>query len=349
MNSCKNCGFIPNLSDRGHLLLRIKNQNLLSKMKGILLEQNMTFTTNENNLLFVQYDSLQHVQTMIDLFDSYLLKKADQVYATYSVETNDRFANFVPYEQLRERLLNWSYVQIINEGLFTQHMQPIINVSSGSVYGYEFLLRPIDEEHRFNPGSLFSFSQRAGLQSVLDSQARISAIKISAKHLSKGVKRFINFLPSSIYDPNHCLKSTLQAVERANIDPEDLVFEVVETEKIPDIDQLKNIFNVYQKRGIHVALDDLGSGFATVDVLKELKPNFAKIDRNLIGHCDEDPIKQREIKEIANVANTYGITLLAEGIERKEEADFCAHLHIPLAQGYYFGRPEAKPRESLHI
>ncbi|WP_368503713.1 EAL domain-containing protein [Alkalihalophilus sp. As8PL] len=322
--------------------MKLKGNQQFEKIEEVLQLGDFTYRLNDNNIYSIPYQNEENLNKLIQQLDPILLTN-EYTYATYSVEESERFANFVRYEQLRERIMNWPLVRVINEGLFTQHMQPIVQLTSEEVFGYEFLVRPIPSELSFNPGTLFSFSQKAGLQSVLDSQARISSIEISSKFLRNGVKRFINFLPSSIYDPNHCLKSTLYAVEKYGVQPEDLIFEVVETEKIHDIDHLKNIFNVYQKQGIQVALDDLGAGFATVDILRELKPNFAKIDRAIIDHCDQYTEKQTKIKEIVNVADAYGIKLLAEGIERKEEADLCAELNIPLAQGYYFGRPKAEP------
>jgi EAL domain-containing protein (putative c-di-GMP-specific phosphodiesterase class I) len=135
------------------------------------------------------------------------------------------------FSQLRERILNRDYLTIINQGKFTQHLQPIVHLQEESVFGYEFLLRKNSNDFPFFPGELFSFSQKAGLQSILDSQARISSIEVGSKLLKPGVKRFINFLPSSIYAPNHCLKSTFKAAKRHGVDPSDLVFEVVETER----------------------------------------------------------------------------------------------------------------------
>ncbi|WP_235715322.1 EAL domain-containing protein [Halalkalibacter wakoensis] len=139
------------------------------------------------------------------------------------------------------------------------------------------------------------------------------------------------------------MKSTFRAVKDYNVDPNDLVFEVVETEKIEDISHLKSIFSTYQAHGIKVALDDLGSGYSTLEVLRELKPNFAKIDRTLVDHCDSDKEKQERIKAIVDIAGEHQIELLAEGIERAEEAEFCKQIGVPLAQGYYFGKPDASP------
>lgn len=251
--------------------------------------------------------------------------------------------NEVPLSQFIARLQRYDLFHIMQNRLFTSHMQPIVRLDDGAVFGYEFLLRPAGDEHPFKPFELFQAAAEAGLHSFLDREARISAIEVSAKHLPRGLKRFINFLPSSIYNPNYCLSHTFQAVERNGLDPADLVFEVVETEKIEDFPHLLSIFRVYQANGMKVALDDVGSGFNTIDVLKQLKPDYVKIDRHLVDGCDTDEAKQAKILEIQKHAADLGAFVLAEGMERREEWAFCRSAGITLAQGYLIGRPESVP------
>ncbi|TWI57175.1 EAL domain-containing protein [Halalkalibacter nanhaiisediminis] len=344
MSSCDRCSQFPLLESKGSLLLYTKNGSLQEKLKSIVEQQ----VSEEGQVISLDYTSFEQLDYLLDLLAKCLSKgEKEQILGSYmSVGSHtERFPNMVSFDKLYERLTHREFLTIINQGMFTQYMQPIIILDNKQIFGYEFLLRQVSKDYPFFPGELFSFSQRAGLHSSLDSQARISSIQMSSKELKNGVKRFINFVPSSVYDPNHCLKSTFQAVEHFGVDPNDLVFEVVETEKIADIDHLKKIFRTYQEHGMKMALDDLGAGFSTLEVLQELKPDFAKIDRHLIDHCDENKEKQAQIHATVKIANEYGMTLLAEGIERKEEADFCQSLGISLGQGYFFGKPQPKPLE----
>lgn len=236
----------------------------------------------------------------------------------------------------------------MEEGMFTAHMQPILSLENGEIEAYEFLLRPTNHNYSFKPYDFFEFARNSGLQSFLDSEARKKAIEISSLLIPRGIKRFINFLPSSIYDPAHCLRTTFQAVEEHGVDPGDLVFEVVETEKIHRIDHLNNIFKTYKGQGMKVALDDLGTGYATKELLLALKPDYAKIDRRYIDQCHNDLEKQKALIDLGKLAKEEGILLLAEGIEQKEEADFCAEIGIAFGQGYYYGKPSDKPFTSIH-
>ncbi|WP_243735273.1 EAL domain-containing protein [Paenibacillus turpanensis] len=258
---------------------------------------------------------------------------------------------FSTLKQFTARLKHYDMMSHIQDGKFTSHLQPIVSFENQSIFGYEFVLRPLPGEVSFRPYELFYAAQEAGLHSFLDRQARISAIRVSAELLPHGIKRFINFLPSSIYNPNYCLSHTFQAVERYQVNPRDLVFEVVETEKITNIAHLQSIFDVYKKNGMQVALDDVGSGFSTLEVLRALQPDYVKIDRGIISFCDQDNQKQQKIKEILEIAESFGATVLAEGIERIEEWEFCKTAGIDLAQGYLLGKPEHAPlRENkIHL
>jgi EAL domain-containing protein (putative c-di-GMP-specific phosphodiesterase class I) len=90
-----------------------------------------------------------------------------------------------------------------------------------------------------SPGKLFEVATKTGLHSLLDQRAREVAVKARVGKVPAGTKSFINFLPSTIYNPDFCLQHTFKIVEKYQINPEDLVFEVVETEKIVNIGHLK--------------------------------------------------------------------------------------------------------------
>lgn len=297
------------------------------------------------NKLHIPYANWEQLQRCTSLIQSVLNDEQLDKFKGY-LKTNEQSDVFemkkYPLSQLSLIIENPMFVKIIQEKLFQSFMQPIISALDQEVIGYEFLLRPNSKIYSFSPGDLFLFSQHAGLQSTLDSQARVNAIRTGSQFLPKGVKQFINFLPSSIYDPVHCLKSTFEAVEEYDVDPEDLVFEVVETEKIRDLVHLKNIFEHYQRAGIKVALDDIGSGYSTIELLKELKPDYAKIDRDLIRNCHVDSSKLEKVQQLRMVTKEMGIILLAEGIETMEEYN-AVQPYVDLAQGYYFGKPMRNP------
>lgn len=231
---------------------------------------------------------------------------------------------------------------IILNRRFTTHMQPIVQ-TSGQAIGYEFLLRPLPEQPPFRPAELFEKARDAGLHSYLDREARNSAIRVAAHHAPHGAKKFVNFLPSSIYRPSSCLERTFGTIREYGMDPGDFVFEVVETEPVDDIRQLAAIFDVYRGEGIRLAMDDVGEKHATLAAMDRLQPDYVKLDRKWVSGCHADPAKQRHIDEALGRAAKFRGVVLAEGVEQEEEWRYLAKAGVPLLQGYLFGRPSPVP------
>ncbi len=242
----------------------------------------------------------------------------------------------LPAVDLLEQIANRDTIELIQHGEFESHLQPIIHLDTGERFGYEALLRSRND---ISPGELFRAANRFGLHSKLDQRARAEAIKATHHAVLPHEKTFINFLPSTIYNPDYCLQHTFEVIDRYNLSPERFIFEVVETEKVQDVAHLQHVFSTYKKRGMKVALDDVGAGFSTLDILKRLEPDYVKIDRSYVSFCDQDAEKRAFLKNVRQLTRSMGITLLAEGVERIEEVDVCRELGFDLAQGYYFGKP----------
>lgn len=342
---CLSCqGLVP-IRSSGYLILYTHVIEYYSSIIDILKISSLHFFQKKSGLK-VKFESAEIIATLLTKIYKLFGEDNHQkilCYLLFGEEEEEAFLPFVSIKELSARLNNQKYMEIVQRSLFTSHMQPIINFENNSIIGYEFLLRKVDDRFSFFPNELFQFAQDAGLHAFLDNKARTSAIKVSSKLLDNGLKRFINFLPSSIYNPSYCLNTTFKNIEKYNVSPSDLVFEVVETEKIIDIELLKTVFEAYRNEGIEVALDDFGSGYSTLEVLKKLVPNYAKIDRSFIQNCDHDKAKQKFLKEILKIGRDMNIKILAEGIETKEEFDYCKHIGIQLGQGYFLGKPSATP------
>ncbi|WP_156969489.1 EAL domain-containing protein [Jeotgalibacillus campisalis] len=251
---------------------------------------------------------------------------------------------FMDLSLFLKRIKNRETIEFIQNGSLVSHLQPILMVKSGEVYAYESLLRSKDPSENISPYELFKVANSTGFHSLLDQRAREEAIKAKKQYIQKGIKSFINFLPSTIYNPEFCLRHTFNIVKKYDIDPQDLVFEVVETEKINDVDHLKSVFSTYKREGIKVALDDVGAGFSTIEMLKLLEPDYVKIDRSFVSFCDTSEEKQAFLKEVNETSHNLGIKVLAEGIERQEELAVCQQLGLDLCQGYLFGKPSETPQ-----
>lgn len=349
--SCSGCSPIAPIQDQGWLLVQSTEPSVMEKLQETSTSL-MLMQEKQDSRLSFRYDSKEQLLESLNALQAAISEQEQELIKLRITESerpqrNADLTDAVSFKPFFARMKHQNLVRIILDGQFTSYMQPIFDTPTGKIFGYEFLLRASESGPSFKPFELFSIAQQTGLHSFLDRSARISAIQTSAMHLPKGYKRFVNFLPSSIYNPNYCLTHTFAAIENYSLDPQDFVFEVVETEKIADIKHLQSIFEVYRQHGVKVALDDVGSGFSTLDVLSALKPDYVKIDRGLTDHCDEDSEKQQKINEIIRRAASFGGVVLAEGMERTEEWDFCKASGIQLAQGYLLGKPSPSPLQVM--
>jgi EAL domain-containing protein (putative c-di-GMP-specific phosphodiesterase class I) len=181
------------------------------------------------------------------------------------------------------------------------------------------------------------------LLSLLDKKAQEVAIQGRYNKLPKGIKSFIKFIPSAISNPELCLKQTYQIVEKYKVSPDDLVFEVAETENIMNLDHLINILKTYRDHEMKIALDDVGSNFSSLDKLSTIQPDYLSINKKFIQDCHLNKEKQTFLKNILQIANKLDICVLAKGIEQKGEYDYLKLLGVHLGQGYYIGKPSETP------
>jgi EAL domain-containing protein (putative c-di-GMP-specific phosphodiesterase class I) len=161
-------------------------------------------------------------------------------------------------------------------------------------------------------------------------------------------KIFINFTPNSIYMPRRCLKSTVRMVDEAGLRREQVVFEIVEIERLPDAEMLKAIVRYYRDEGFGVALDDLGTEYSSLTVLLALRPDYVKLDRELLRGVHEDAAKATLARKLLEAARELGIKTIAEGIETRDEFAWARRYGADYAQGYLFARPAAVPPAAVH-
>lgn len=231
-----------------------------------------------------------------------------------------------------------------NRGIETW-FQPIRRAGNGELWGYECLMRARDAAgKRHGPEELIGWARQEHLLFALDRLARELHIEhAAASGAPPDTHFFINFLPTVIYDPEVCLGSTVAAALRAGLSPDQVVFEVVETEKIPDREHLRHILDYYRARGFRVALDDLGAGHSDLVLLGDLSPDLIKIERELIVKAGTSSIHRAICHSIAAIGREDGRLVLAEGVETEQQWQFVRDLEVDLVQGFLFGKPQPLP------
>lgn len=236
-------------------------------------------------------------------------------------------------------------LEILNQRRIETWFQPIYRVDAGSVWGYECLMRGRTAEGELvMPGDLLAWAKQENLLFLLDHSCR-------QIHLSNAVRLpharqchfLVNFLPNSIYWPSFSLQSAMESVNGSGLHPDQIVFEVVETEEVRDRDHLRRILAHYRKFGFKVALDDVGSGYSGLSLLGDLNPDLIKIDRELVRKAAHSDWHRGICESLVHLAQRNGRLALAEGIETEEERRVMEAMGVDLFQGYLFGRPAPHP------
>ncbi len=235
-------------------------------------------------------------------------------------------------------------VEMLATERFTSYFQPIVSIKDTSqIFGYESLLRGLDEEGNLVlPAAILELATEAGLLPQIDQAARLSTINQVSRYQVSG-HIFINFAPTSLYDPALCLRSTVEAIDTAGISHDRVVFEVVESDSPQDLAHLKAVLQYYREAGFLVALDDLGSGYSSLNLLHQLRPDFIKLDMELVRDVHQNLYKASITEKLLEITQKLNIQTVAEGIECIEELNWLRERGATLAQGHLIAKPSAVP------
>jgi EAL domain-containing protein (putative c-di-GMP-specific phosphodiesterase class I) len=212
--------------------------------------------------------------------------------------------------------------------------QPVVDISSRRIYGYEALVRGLNGESAATMLALVTDETRY----AFDQACRVKAIE-SAARLGLDRRLSINFMPNAVYHPEACLKLTLDAAKQYGFPPDLITFEFTEDERIVDRNHLKSIVATYRRFGFQTALDDFGAGYAGLSLLADFQPDVIKIDRYLIIDIHDSVARQAIVGGLVATGRALGMLVIAEGVERREELEALARIGITHYQGYFFGRP----------
>jgi EAL domain-containing protein (putative c-di-GMP-specific phosphodiesterase class I) len=155
-------------------------------------------------------------------------------------------------------------------------------------------------------------------------------------------------MPNAVYQPELCIRTTLWAAEEYGFPIERIMFEVTESERVPDLGHLQSIFNHYHQRGFITALDDFGAGFSGLNMLAELQVDILKLDMHLARGIDSNPRKHAIVRGIIATCRELGINIIAEGVETEAEYRSLRELGVHLFQGFYFAKPAYESVAEIH-
>lgn len=350
--SCEKCQTLPVIPDSaGELIVSCSVTELADKFAVYLTAQNINYKVEDSETLWVSIHNFSIFLENLCVFESFSKMERSGIRLLFlqfgENLTPSKLKTMRTLQEYRDLMGAMELSSLITKGALTAHFQPIVDLASSTIYGYESLARGVSDEGKLiYPDTLFRWGREGDMLFYLDRACRETSLKTAAvKNIASKV--FINFIPTAIYDPQHCLQSTVKWAKQLDFNPKNIIFEVIESDHVADLDHLKKILDYYKSQGFMVALDDVGSGYSSLNMIAKLLPDIVKIDREIIDHIDTNIVNQSIFRAIVQIAKESNILVLAEGIERAEEAAFCTREGADLAQGYYFGKPSAEPIRKL--
>ncbi len=216
--------------------------------------------------------------------------------------------------------------------------QPIVDLRSRQVLGYEALSRgPAGSVYQM-PLRLFAMAEEADLVFELDRKCRCRAIA-SATAIPARAKLFVNVFPSAMYDPEFQGAALVRLAQDQGLTPDRVVLEITERSAIENYDLFAEALAQLTRFGFSIAVDDVGAGYSGLEKIAHLKPRYLKFDIELIRNIDSSYIRREMTRALKSFADSIESTIIAEGIERDGELKTLLELGIQYGQGFLLGRP----------
>jgi EAL domain-containing protein (putative c-di-GMP-specific phosphodiesterase class I)/GGDEF domain-containing protein len=233
---------------------------------------------------------------------------------------------------------------LILQRTLSVHLQPIVALDGGAIHAHEALVRTPPGCAWSNPDALFAAARLQDASIELEIACVRIALETWAGHGAAG-KLFINLSASALLAAvgERGLQQTLELIRALGVAPASIVIELTEHEHVRDVEMLKAAATLLRRYGIDVALDDFGDGRSSLRLWSELKPEIVKIDKYFTHELATTADKLQTWRALLQIAETFGSSLVAEGIETAEELRIVRDLGVRYAQGYYIGRPVAAP------
>lgn len=248
-----------------------------------------------------------------------------------------------PRQDLDERSRKAELLQeIIENCALTAVFQPIADMRSGAIVGYEGLIRGPSDSPLHAPIALLQTAETHGRLFEIERLCRKVTLESFVK-LNLNGRLFLNISPECLIEPLFKDGETLKLIHNLGINPDKIIIELTEAHPTYDYPLMRDAVNHYRNMGFRVAIDDLGEGFSNLRLWSELRPDFVKIDMHFIQGINQDSVKHQFVSSIQQIAEKTETKVIAEGIETLAELAVIKNLNIAFGQGYLIGRPNANP------
>ena len=271
----------------------------------------------------------------------------DRCFMAISGIKNDATARIAYYdEKLREDLM-WEQRMAgsLDNALLTGQIVPYLQAQvnrDGRVEGAEVLVRWIHPEFGFlPPGKFIGIFEKNGMISKIDKYMWESACRILNSWSFIGREDLylsVNISPKDFYLMD-VPTEIINLVNKYDIDPRRLRLEITESIVMDDAEEKIKTIEQLRANGFLVEMDDFGSGYSSLNMLKDMPIDVLKLDMVFLNASTENNRTRAIMKLIIDLAKALNIPVIAEGVETQEQVDFLSEMGCDYFQGYYFAKP----------
>lgn len=256
-----------------------------------------------------------------------------------------------------EHALSASLIEILQLGLLHPVFQPIVDLRTGALIGYEGLIRGPQGSPLHAPLHLFEVARQCDLGLQLESRCiEIILKKFVALNLPGRI--FLNISPDFLSDAGFAYREKLAQLEQIGLPPRRIILELTENQATCDYAQMRDVLSQCRDLGFQIAIDDLGEGFSSLRLWSEILPEYVKIDMHFIQGINRDPVKLQFVQSIQQIAIKAGLSQSPKASRPRKNCACCRNwgstgARAPILPGLMRNRhrrlPANWPRESATI
>jgi EAL domain-containing protein (putative c-di-GMP-specific phosphodiesterase class I) len=228
-------------------------------------------------------------------------------------------------------------VKAINERRIVPFFQPILDIGSNRIAGYEVLSRLEQDGEYIEAARFIEYAEKAGAINRLDPLVVEQALRQLAESGFAGYL-FVNLSPRALAVSDF-LTTLKKTIRDAGIAPEQIVFEITERDTIRNVTILERMVSELKRDGFKLAIDDFGSGFSSFQYLRRLPVDFVKIEGDFVINILNNERDRAFVQTIWRLAADLNIQVIAEHVEDEGVLAALREIGIEFAQGYHIGRP----------
>lgn len=275
-----------------------------------------------------------------------MLDKANLAQKTSIMHTDIRVGIYdekVKQQMQKEQLLEKKMRIALLEGRFVVYLQPKVELKNETIESAEALVRWLDpEEGLIYPDAFIPLFERNGFISSLDLyvfEVVCRTIRNWIKNDKEPVVVSVNLSRVNI-GVSGFLNEYERLMDKYGIPGKYIEFEITESMAFDDLDLMRSVVESIHNMGCNCAMDDFGSGYSSLNVLKNVRVDVLKLDREFFINNEEDPGRSLEVVGgIISLAKRLGLLTVSEGVENVEQVEFLKKIGCDCVQGYYFGKP----------